>query len=94
MSVEFYRYVLTYTSTDSFTYWVPVVEPFESMVADKTELELELLDMFDKAKGKFFYHGIELDKSDFVNVYNGDLELPTIYTLDGWFDLNKPRVEE
>jgi len=94
MSVEFYRYVLTYTSTDSFTYWVPVVEPFESMVADKTELELELLDLFDKAKGKFFYHGIELDRGDFQDVYNGTYNVPSIYTLDEWFELNKPRIED
>lgn len=94
MDVEFYKYVLTYTSTDSFTYWIPIVLPFETMEPDVAVLEVELLELIERTSGKFFYHGIELDKSDFVNVYNGDLELPTIYTLDGWFDLNKPRVEE
>jgi hypothetical protein len=94
MSVEFHRYVLTYTSTDSFTYWVPVVEPFESMIADKTELELELLDMFSKSKGKFFFHGIELDKSDFQDVFSDVYNVPNIYTLNEWFELNKPKIED
>ena len=91
------KLVLFFTTGNDCTWSADQVLPFEADSAEQAIVDFEKTckEAFNSNNDDFIFYGLDLNYSDFYfysyNESKNVFSMPNIYTLDEWFEQNKPK---